>query len=117
MKKSIFSIVLSIIMLCSQLPVTVLAAEPDISVVNDEAQISDGGEAMLDNWNSVIASENTTITLSNSNSVTIDAGTYNLTGKTVTFEGTANIDGNVTITGGTILRADNNQNALFSVSD
>ena len=115
MKKSIFSIVLSIIMLCSQLPVTVLAAEPDISVVNDEAQISDGGEGKLDNWQGVMDSQNTTITLSKSE--TISAGTYNLTGKTVTFEGTANIDGNVTITGGTILRADNNQNALFSVSD
>ena len=32
MKKSILSIVLSIIMLCNQLPVTVLAAESDISV-------------------------------------------------------------------------------------
>ncbi|MBR2038484.1 MAG: chitobiase/beta-hexosaminidase C-terminal domain-containing protein, partial [Lachnospiraceae bacterium] len=115
MKKSIFSIVLSIIMLCNQLPVTVLAAESDISVVNDEAQISDGGEEMVDNWNSVIASENTTITLSNS--VTIDAGTYDLTDKTVTFEGTANIEGNVTITGGTIFRGVNNNNALFSVND
>ena len=115
MKKSIFSIVLSIIMLCNQLPVAVLAAEPDISVVNDEAQISDGGEGKLDNWQGVMDSQNTTITLSKSE--TISEGNYDLTGKTVTFEGTANIDGNVTITGGTILRADNNQNALFSVSD
>lgn len=115
MKKSIFSIVLSIIMLCNQLPVTVLAAESDISVVNDEAQISDGGEGKLDNWQGVIESKDPTITLSSS--VSISAGTYDLTGKTVTFEGTANINGDVTITGGTILRGVNNNNALFSVND
>ena len=115
MKKSIFSIVLSIIMLCSQLPVTVLAAEPDISVVNDEAQISDGGEGKLDNWQGVIESQDPTITLSSS--VSISAGTYDLTGKTVTFEGTANIEGNVTITGGTILRGSSNKSALFEVSE
>ena len=93
MKKRISSIILSIVMLVSLLPVAALAAE-------------------VADWSAVTGSQDTAITLTSS--VTIPEGTYDLSGKTVTFGGTAIISGSVTITNGTILRGIGNKKALFS---
>ena len=84
---------LALCMMASLLPVQALAAD--------------------DKWSEAINSSSNAITLTDD--VTIPAGTYNLSDKTVTFDGTAAISGDVTITGGTILRGTNNTGALFFV--
>lgn len=93
MKKSI-ALLISFLMVLTLLPAVAWAAD-------------------VTEWSEVTGSEATDITLSIS--VPITGGTYDLEGKTVTFSGTATIEGDVTITNGTILRGANNKGALFEV--